>query len=87
MGLLTTNSAIDHAQPTLHATTAAAIAAAIEYKGVWFNVAGAVDVVSRAGNKLTVTGGIGSVYPVQNFGVVTGGGTTLTNTQFLLLLQ
>lgn len=78
------NPALGHSQPTLHATAAAAIAAGIKYKGIWFSVAGTVNVVDvRSGEQLSVAGGVGSCYPVQNWGVVTGG--TLTNTQFLLL--
>lgn len=79
------NPAEIHDNTALHATTAAALAAAIVYKGVYFNVAGALDIVDLAGNKKTVTGAVGTIYPVQNFGAVTGGGTTLTQSQFLLL--
>lgn len=74
-----------HNNPTLHATTAAAVAAGIVYKGIWFNIAGALDVVDLAGTLKTVTGGVGSVYPMENYGVVTGGGTTLSTTGFLCL--
>jgi hypothetical protein len=79
------NPAHQHATPALHATTAAAQAAGVIYKCVWFNVAGSLDIVDLAGNKETVVGGIGSNYPMENFGVVTGGGTTLTEGQFVCL--
>lgn len=79
------HSAKQHSSLALHATDDAAIAAGILYKAVYFNVAGSLDVVDAAGTLETVTGAIGTVYPVQNYGAVTGGGTTLTEGQFLLL--
>lgn len=79
------NPAHRHDNPSLHATTADAVAAGIVYKAIWFNIAGAVDVVDLAGSKKTVTGSVGSVYPCENYGIVTGGGTTLTTTGFLYL--
>lgn len=79
------NPAHRHDNPALHADTATAIAAGIVYKGIWFSIAGSIDVVDLSGNKKTVTGGVGSVYPCENFGIVTGGGTTLSTTGFLYL--
>ena len=67
-----------HNNPTLHATPAAAIAAGIVYKGIYFQATGDVDLVDSKGTLKTVKGIAGVTYPVQNFGVVTGGGTTLT---------
>ena len=79
------NPAHRHDNIALVASAAAAVAAGVVYKGVWFNVAGSADVVDLSGNLETVTGGIGSCYPLENYGVVTGGGTTLTQGQYLLI--
>jgi hypothetical protein len=74
-----------HDNTALHATTAAALAAAILYKGIYFNATGDLDVVDASGNKETVKGVKGGVYPLQNFGAVTGGGTTLSQSDYLML--
>ena len=67
------------------ATTAAAYANAILYKGVYFNAAVDVDIVSAKQEKVTVKGVKGLVYPVQNYGFVTGGGTTASTGDVLFL--
>lgn len=74
-----------HLSGTLVADTAAAVAAGVLYKAVYFSVAGGLDIVDFYQNKVTITGGIGTVYPVSNYGAVTGGGTTLTAGQFVFL--
>jgi hypothetical protein len=68
----------------LHASTAAALAAGIVYQGIYFNATGDLDVVDVTGSKKTVKGVKGGIYPVQNFGPVTGGGTTLTQGDYLM---
>jgi len=59
------------------ATTAAAITGQ-KYKALYFGASGNADVVDSLGNKETVPVIAGLVYPLQNFGVVTGGGTTVS---------
>lgn len=76
-----------HSTPALHATTQAALDAGILYKGIVFMADGALDIVDAQGNKETITMPSGAVYPVQNYGAVTGGGTTLTTNQFACLFD
>lgn len=88
MGVASGNSnpARKHVAGTLNATTAAAVALGVIYKGVWFNAAGTIDYVDSAGNKVPVTGAVGSCYPTEGYGAVTGGATTLSAGDFNLLL-
>lgn len=74
-----------HATPALAATAAAAVAAGRLYKAVVFMATGSLDVVDFDGSVETITLPAGSVYPVQNWGAVTGGGTTLIANQFACL--
>jgi hypothetical protein len=77
----------------LYATVAAAKAALLtiynnphtRYKAIWFNVAGTIDVIDTNDTVVSVTGGVGSIYPLDSYGVRTGGGTTLTAGQFIYL--
>lgn len=55
------------------------------YKAIYFNAAGSLDVIDTYGHVETITGAIGTTYPEANCGVQTGGGTTLTQGQFILL--
>ncbi len=75
--------AVDHAGPTQPSDAAAAIALNIIYKAVWFNTACSLVIVSAKGNSKTITGGIGSCYPCQNYGVLSGG---TVNTDYVLLI-
>jgi hypothetical protein len=55
------------------------------YKAIWFNVAGTADVIDAAGTLIKVIAPAGSVYPVQNCGIKTGGNTTVAQGEFVLL--
>lgn len=89
MGQLYNNSwpARQHDLPALHATTAAAVANNKLYKAVVFMAEGGLDIVDALGTKKTITMPAGAIYPCQNFGAVTGGGTTLTANQFAVLFD
>jgi hypothetical protein len=79
--------ALKHLSGTLFSDTAAAVANDVIYKAIWFNVAGTLDVVDTGGTKVKVIGSVGSVYPCQSFGAVTGGNTTLSAGDFNYLSE
>lgn len=93
------NPAFKHVAGVLSASAAAAktdtIAFAVankypttndfRYKAIWFNVVGTLDIVDINGTKVKVIGAAGSCYPLQNYGGVTGGNTTLSDGDFNLL--
>ncbi len=85
MGTAAQNSypAVDHLAPSQPANAAAAIALGIVYKGVWFNTPCSLVIVSFVGTSKTITGGVGSLYPCQNFGVLSGG---TAGTDYVLLI-
>jgi hypothetical protein len=80
-----------HVAPALAADAATAIAACeairpnFRYKAIYFSAAKVADVIDADGTVVTVTAPAGSVYPVQNCGVQTGGNTTAAQGDFVLL--
>lgn len=76
-----------HEVLTFHASQAAAQAAARVYKALYFAESGTADIVDATGDLISVPVIAGLVYPVQSKGVVTGGGTTVTNTNCIGLFD
>lgn len=74
-----------HETPALASTAAAAKSTGTLYKAIYFNVAGTADVIDSSGAVEKVIAPAGAIYPVQNFGVQTGGNTTLASGEFVCL--
>ncbi len=84
--ITSSSPATAHTAITFAADAAAAVAAGVLYKALYFGVAGVARVVDANGNEENVTVVVGMVYPVQSYGVVTGGATTVTAGSVLGLL-
>lgn len=69
-----------HAAPAL---LASALTTGQLYKCLVWNVSGVADVCDAFGTSKKVVTVPGGVYPCQNYGVITGGNTTLSQGDFL----
>lgn len=75
----TSFSARRHVTPAL---LASAITTGQLYKGLYWNADGIADVVDSYGATKKIYSVKGGTYPVQSYGVVTGGNTTLSAGDF-----
>lgn len=69
--------ALRHVAITFAASAAAAVANARIYKSLYFGAAGTARIVDTSGHEESIPVVAGGVYPLQSYGVVTGGATTV----------